>query len=135
LQTEIALSTTESEYIALSTATRDIIPLRCILSDIATYSFISFPSFPSNSKIATPTLQPSKVYEDNNACIILATTDSNFKPRTKHISLKYHHFHDQIKNGNLQILKVGTEANWADIFTKPLGKVKFTRLRYLLMGW
>ena len=31
--------------------------------------------------------------------------------------------------------KVGTDANWADIFTKPLGKVKFQRLRHLLMGW
>jgi hypothetical protein len=43
--------------------------------------------------------------------------DTNFKPRTKHISLKYHHFHDQIANGNLQILKVDTDQNWADIFT------------------
>lgn len=74
------------------------------------------------------TIQPSKVYVDNNDCIVLATTESNFKPRTKHISLKYHHFHDQIKNGNLQILKVGTESYWADILTKPLGKVKFNCL-------
>ncbi len=135
LLTEIALSTIESEYIALSTATRDILPLRRILHDIAQDSFISFPSGHSNSTITTSTLQPSKVYEDNNACIVLATTEPNFKPRTKHISLKYHHFHDQVRNGNLQIMKVSTDSNWADIFTKPLGKVKFQRLRLLLMGW
>ncbi len=41
LQTEIALSRTESEYIALSTATWELLPLRRILSDIQTYSFIS----------------------------------------------------------------------------------------------
>jgi hypothetical protein len=81
------------------------------------------------------TMQPSKLYEDNTACIVLATSEANFKPRTKHTSLKYHHFHDQIKARHLQILKVGTDDNWADIFTKPLGKVKFQRLRFLLMGW
>ena len=86
LQTEIALSTTESEYIALSTAARDILPLRRILHDIAQYSFISIPSFKYNSTLKTSSLQPSKVYEDNNACIVLATTVTNFKPQTKHIS-------------------------------------------------
>jgi hypothetical protein len=87
LQTEIALSTTESEYIALSTATHDILPLRRILQDIAQHSFISIPSFNYNSTLKTSSLQPSKIYEDNNACIVLATTATNFKPRTKHISL------------------------------------------------
>jgi hypothetical protein len=135
LQTEIALSTTESEYIALSTATRDILPLKRILQDIAAYSFISFPSSHSTIMNKSQTMQPSKVYEDNTACIVLATSESNFKPQTKHISLKYHHFHDRIKAGHLQILKVGTDDNWADIFTKPLGKVIFQHLRFLLMGW
>ena len=116
LQTEIALSTTESEYIALSTATRDILPLRRVLQDIATYNFISFPSANSFNSSTTSNMQPSKVFEDNAACIVLATSESNFKPRTKHISLKYHHFHDQIKAGHLHILKVGTDDNWADIF-------------------
>jgi hypothetical protein len=89
----------------------------------------------TDSTIATSNIQPSIVYEDNNACIVLVTTESNFKPRNNHISIKYHHFHDQIKNGNLQILKVSSEANWADIFIEPLGKVKFQRLCNLLMGW
>jgi hypothetical protein len=40
LQSEITLSTTESEYITLSTATRDLLPLRGILND-NDYSFIS----------------------------------------------------------------------------------------------
>jgi hypothetical protein len=34
LQSEIALSTTESEYIALSMATCDLLPLRHIINDI-----------------------------------------------------------------------------------------------------
>jgi hypothetical protein len=94
LQSEIALSTTESEYNALSTATRDLLPLRRILADIEQFSFITL--FPTKvvDHIVTPSLPPSKVFEDNNACIVLATTNMQFKPRTKHISIKNHHFHD-----------------------------------------
>jgi len=139
LQSEIALSTTESEYIALSSATRELLPLRRILQDIVTNSFIRLPPDTTGDTISTSsfstTIKPSNVYEDNSACIVLATTDSNFKPRTKHISLKFHHFQDHVRNGNLRILKVNSEQNWADIFTKPLGRVKFEKLRQLLMGW
>jgi hypothetical protein len=135
LQTEIALSTTESEYIALSTATRDLLPLRRILEDITSSSFISLAPRTSQHPSVTYTLPPSKVYEDNAACIVLATTETHFKPRTKHISLKYHHFHDQIRLGHLEIIKVDTHSNIADIFTKPLSKLKFEKLRQLLMGW
>jgi hypothetical protein len=102
------------------------------------YSFLHLsPSKPDNIKNLAfqSSLSPSKVYEDNNACIILATTDTNFKPHTKHISLKYHHFHDPIANGNLQILKVDTNQNWADTFTKPLGRHKFEHIQKLLKGW
>lgn len=139
LQSEIALSTTESEYIALSSAARDLIPLRRILQDIITYSFIHLPGSPTNT-ISThqfhSQIQPSRVFEDNTACIVLATTDSpQFKPRTKHISLKFHHFKDQIGLGHIRVIKVDSSKNWADIFTKHLGRIKFEYLRGLLMGW
>ncbi len=75
------------------------------------------------------------MYEDNNACFVQATTNTTYKPRTKHISLKYHHFNDQVKSGSLTIVKVNTSENMVDIFTKPLEKQKFQYLRHLLMGW
>jgi hypothetical protein len=133
LQSEIALSSTESEYIALSSATRELLLLRHILLDIVQHSFISLPSNEPDT-ISTHNfstcLLASRVYEDNAACIVLSTNDaSQFKPRTKHISLKYHHFRDQVLNGTLQIIKVETTQNWADIFTKPLGRIKFDYLR------
>jgi len=138
LQSEIALSTTESEYIALSTATRELLPLRRVLHDILTHSFIHLPTHTSDSIHSSSfcsTIRPSTIFEDNSACIVLATSESNFKPRTKHISLKFHHFQDQIRSGNLRILKVESAENWADIFTKPLGRLKFEYLRRLIMGW
>jgi len=135
LQTEIALSTTESEYIALSTATCDLLPLWRILQDIHNLSFIKLSCNNPNDTISSPCLPPSKIVEDNNACITLATTEMHFKPRTEHISIKFHHFHDKIRDGTLTVIKIGTNENIADIFTKPLSRIKFQHLRRLLMGW
>jgi hypothetical protein len=135
LQSEIALSTTDSEYIALSTATHELLPLCRILMDIHQSKFIStMVKLPSDS-IHSTVLPPSKIFENNNACIVLATTEPQFKPRTKHISLKFHHFQDHVRSGILEIIKVDTHEYLADIFTKPLGHLKFQHLRRLLMGW
>ncbi len=132
LLSEIALSTTESEYIALSTSLRDLLPLRHILNDINNLSFISCASNSPTVDVHSDGLPPSKIFEDNTACIVLATTETQFKPRTKHISLKFHHFQDYVKNGSNQILKISTNENLADIFTKPLGRTKLQYLRKLL---
>jgi hypothetical protein len=108
----------ESENIAFSTATRDLLPSRRILQGIEQHSFITLNSYTPSDTIQAPTLPPSKIFEgDNNACIVLATTDMQFKPPTKHISIKFHHFHDNVWNGTLEIIKIGTHENVADIFT------------------
>ncbi len=123
---KMALSITESEYIALSSATREILSLRRVLQDIVTHSYINLTSSSSqpdnihSNLFASQQLPPSKIYEDNNACIVLATTATNFKPRTKHTSLKYHHFHDQVKKSTLSIVKVDTTQNWADILYQAI---------------
>jgi hypothetical protein len=82
-----SLSTMRSEYIALSAATHDLLPLWQIIHDIDAHSFISKGNPTSVDNIQTPILPPSNVFEDNNACIVLATTKMHFKPRMKHISI------------------------------------------------
>ena len=124
LQTEIALSTAEAEYIALSQSLRDVIPLITLLREINSV-------FPVDVK--TPTFV-CKVHEDNQSCITMATT-SKFSPRTKHIALKYHHFRSYVKNGTIQITYCRTTEQKADILTKPLSDDLFFKLRYMLCGW
>ena len=82
LQTEICLSSAEAEYVAMSQALRQALPLihllkefNCVLPEVE----CSPPSF------------KCKVYEDNTACISIAESEK-FTPRTKHIALKYHWF-------------------------------------------
>jgi hypothetical protein len=61
LQTEVALSTTEVEYIALSQAMNDLIPLRALLQDILSTTNITL----------GPSTTYSTVFEDNRSCIDL----------------------------------------------------------------
>jgi hypothetical protein len=107
LQTEIALSTTESEYIALSMATRELLPLRRLLQEIHHHRLINLPSNNIFNVTKTPTLTATQIFEDNEACIVLAHNESS-KMRKKHIALKWHHFKDQIKQGFIKVIKINT---------------------------
>ena len=126
LQTEIALSTTEAEYIALSQAMRELIPLRRLLLEIGTYMKLSF----------GPTCNiKSTVFEDNNGAIATATS-VKMTPRTKHIAVKYHFFKNHIGPGTgISLSKIDTQLQKADIFTKGLAPPTFVVLRRLLCGW
>ena len=60
LQTEIALSTLESEYIALSQALRDLVPMRRLLQEVGTKMNLDF---------AKPALVHSTIFENNNGAL------------------------------------------------------------------
>ena len=111
LQTKIALSTADAEYIALSQALRDVIPLITLLKEVNTV-------FPVHVKTPTFVCQIHD-HEDNQLCITMATSQK-FTPRTKHIALKYHHFHSFVKDGRIKISYCRTTEQKADILTKPL---------------
>jgi hypothetical protein len=80
-------------------------------------------------------LEPSIIWEDNQGCIHIANDHLQNRPRTKHISIKSHHFRDEIQKGNIKITKINTSLNISDIPTKPLVTSTFIGLRKFLMGW
>lgn len=124
LQSEIALSTAEAEYIALSQALREVIPLITLLDELS-------------KMIAVYTCSPDfvcSVWEDNQSCISMAES-TKFSPRTKHIALKYHHFKQFLDSGRISIRYVNTHEQIADILTKPLNDQTFFILRRMLNGW
>ena len=124
LQTEIALSTNESEYIALSQSLRDVIPLIELLRELRA-------AIPRNEN--SPTMHCT-VHEDNQGCIDLVKTP-RMRPRTKHIALKYHHFREYVRKKIVSVEYVESKEQIADIYTKALGDCQFCYLRKLLMGW
>jgi len=124
LQTEIAFSTTEAEYIALSQSARDLIPMRHLLHKLSQ----------ATKLIVGSTIAHSTVFEDNKGCVELANAP-RMCPRTCHIALKYHHFRPHVENGNLLFRWIDTKHQLADIFTTPLAASSFIPLRQSLLGW
>ena len=127
LQVETALSTMEAEYIALSQALRVLIPLRIVLDEVTTA--LNLKQDPHSSIKST-------IFEDNQACLLLATSDPpKMTPRSKSIAVKYHWFREHLEPGVIDIMPIASEDQLADIFTKPLSSLPFSKLRAKLLGW
>lgn len=75
LQSEIALSTTESKYISLSLATKELLPLWHLFQEIHKNSLVSMPLIDEFSTTKTSHIETTKIYEDNVPFIILAYND------------------------------------------------------------
>ena len=82
MQTLVALSTTEAEYIALSSALREVIAIQALMKEL------------QDRRFRIPNCTPRVVcrtFEDNRSCIEIATNHKT-RARTKHLSVRLHHF-------------------------------------------
>ena len=123
MQTEIALSTAESEYIALSMAMREVLSLMQLMEEI-------------NKIFKIKRMKPKihcKVFEDNESCITMAKR-RKFSPRTKHIGIKYHHFRSHVGT-TVSVHSIDTKQQTADVLTKPVDEALYKHLRMKLCGW
>ena len=125
LQTEIALSSTESEYTGLSYALRDAIPLIQLLNEMKDNGF---PVDNGEAKVKC------KVFEDNSGALEMAKVHK-YRPRTKHLNVKLHHFRQYVEDGTITIHPITTTEQVADYLTKPLNEEMLTYLREMVMGW
>ncbi|KAG8472437.1 hypothetical protein CXB51_035357 [Gossypium anomalum] len=106
LQTTVALSTTEAEYMAITEACKEAIWLKGLFSEL------------------NEDLQISTVFCDSQSAIFL-TKDQMFHERTKHIDVRYHFVRDIIAHGDIVVSKISTHENPADMMTKSLPITKF----------
>jgi hypothetical protein len=143
MQTQVALSTMEAEYIALSQSMHDLIPIREVLKEMMIQVFEVEPkiTYHSHSKAFEDTvgtaphvIQQSTVYEDNDACLKFARMPK-LTPRTKHIGIPYHWFRTQVERLEIQIEGIDTKNQLGDQFTKGLPAESFRLARKRLMGW
>ena len=117
MQMEIALLSSESEYIALSQAIHAMVPIMELLKEIKALGFAV-----SN---ATPRVH-CHAFEDNfeMACI------PKMHPCTKHLNQKYHFFHLFISSedgqpSSITIHKISTDDQTVDFLTKSLPLLMF----------
>ena len=115
-QTNVALSTSEAEYIALTSGFKE-----------AKY-FINLMQVEMKIQV-TPIL--SKI--DNIGAGYMGEQSVTNK-RTKHIDLRYHYVREEIQEfKNFDLEYVATKLNTSDIFTKPLDRTLFEFHRDTLM--
>lgn len=116
IQSTIALSSTEAEYIALSTAAQEGLWIRSLLKEWG-YSM----------------MMPSTLWCDNQGAIQLSTNPSQHK-RTKHVDIKYHFIRHLVESGQMVIGKVHTSQMIADVLTKNTSRVVNDTLNAHLFG-
>jgi hypothetical protein len=108
-----ALSTTESEYIALAECSKQGQWLRGLLRELQRSQYLP-------EGLAVP------IYSDNQACIAVAK-DPVAHSRTKHIDVRYHYIRELISFGKTTVQYCPTEDMLADVLTKPLPITAFKR--------
>jgi hypothetical protein len=114
LQSVFALSTTEAEYVALSTALRDVIPVIELLKEMQEHGY---------SVDGVPTIK-CKLSEDNSGAFEQAKT-AKYQPRTRHINAAWHHFRSYEANRLIHIHSIRTDWQLGDTFTKQVSKEDF----------
>jgi len=124
LQTQVALSTTEAEYIAVSMALRDVIPIMSLVHEVREHGF---------DILCNKPVIYCKVFEDNSGALELARLPK-LRPCTKHINVCYHHFREHVRNGLIKIFPIGTDDQVADTLTNALPQNIFVRHRRALCG-
>jgi hypothetical protein len=125
MMTELALSSTESEYTGLSYALREAIPIMQILQEMKAFGF---PVESTKPKVHC------RVFEDNSGALQMATIHKH-RARTKHLNVKLHFFRDFVTRGDVSIHAVGTDNQRADYLTKAVNEEILVRHRKVIMGW
>ena len=99
MQSLISLSTTEAEYIALSSSLREVIGVLNLMNELKERKFSFNHSIP---KIKCC------VFEDNMSCIDI-TTNHLTRPHTKHLLVRLHHFQYHVINKTISIEHISTK--------------------------
>lgn len=110
----VALSTTESEYVAAAEAVKELVWIKQLLGDLL------------------PNQNIKAVLNVDNQGAIRLIRNPEFHRRTKHIDVRFHFIREKYTDGLFELEYVHTDNQVSDIFTKPLAKDRFFRLRYLM---
>ena len=109
----VTLSTCEAEYVAATSCVCHAIWLRNLLKELN-----------------LPQEEPTKIFVNNKSAIALAKNPV-FHDRSKHIDTRYHYIRECVTKMDVQLEYVKTNDQVADIFTKPLKREDFIKMRSL----
>ncbi|GJX00628.1 putative ribonuclease H-like domain-containing protein [Tanacetum coccineum] len=108
-QTVVANSTTEAEYVAASSCCGQVLWIQNQLLDYG-YNFMH-----------------TKIFIDNNSTICIVKNPV-FHSKTKHIEIRHHFIRDSNEKKLIQMVKIHTDKNVADLLTKAFDVSRFQYL-------
>jgi Reverse transcriptase (RNA-dependent DNA polymerase)/gag-polypeptide of LTR copia-type/GAG-pre-integrase domain len=114
LQRHVSLSSTESEYTTAAATGCEIMWMRDFLDEIG-YDISG----------------ASTLHLDSNSALQVAKNPEH-QSTMKHVNRNYHWIRERVADGDIKLAHVPGTENVADIFTKPLGFVKFDKFRSML---
>ena len=114
LQGIVALSTTEAEYVAATSAGQEILWLRSLFQEIG---------YPISS--------PSTLMLDSASALAVAKNPEHHG-RMKHLDLRFYWLRDEVEKGVFSLKHISTVDMPADILTKALGRVKVLEMQEML---
>ena len=115
-QDTIALSSTEAEFAAATDAGKAILYVRTIMEELG-----------------LPQKDATILHIDNNGALNMANQQQPTK-RTRHIDIKQFVIQEWVERDLLYLRRVSTADNYADAFTKTLGRILHYRHFDYIMG-
>lgn len=112
-QPVIALSSTEAEYVTVTSAAQEALWFQYLLREIG---------YNQDTVI---------IHEDNEACINLSKNPQEYK-RTRHIQVKYHFIRSLVKANKIKLQYCNTKNQLADILTKGVNGQRLRQICTLL---
>ncbi|KAL4271204.1 hypothetical protein GQ457_13G028940 [Hibiscus cannabinus] len=105
LQSVVAMSTTEAEYVAATQASKEAMWLKMLLEELGhKQEYVS-------------------LFCDSQSALHLARNPA-FHSRTKHIRVQYHFIREKVEEGTVDMQKIHTNDNIADFMTKAINTDK-----------
>ncbi|GJY09580.1 hypothetical protein Tco_0377765 [Tanacetum coccineum] len=108
-QTIVATSSTEAEYVAAASCCAQVLWIQNQLLDYG-FNFMN-----------------TKIFIDNQSTICIVKNPV-FHQRTKHIEIRHHFIRDANEKNLIQVLKIHTDDNVADLLTKAFDGPRFEYL-------
>ncbi|GJS11412.1 putative ribonuclease H-like domain-containing protein [Tanacetum coccineum] len=105
-QTVVANSTTEAEYVAAANCYGQVLWIQNQMLDYG-YNFMN-----------------TKIFIDNESTIYIVKNPV-FHSKTKHIEIRHHFIRDSYEKRLIQVIKIHTDHNVADLLTKALDVSRF----------
>ncbi|GJS80326.1 hypothetical protein Tco_0730207 [Tanacetum coccineum] len=112
-QTIVATSTTEAEYVAAASCCGQVLWIQNQMLDYG-FNFMN-----------------TKIYIDNESTICIVKNPV-YHSKTKHIAIRHHFIRDAYEKKLIQVLKIHTNDNVADLLTKAFD---VSRFQFLVVQW